>query len=312
MVDCVICKEQFTEDRSLHAHLKAHKLRMVEYYQIHFPRHDRQDGLIIKFKSKEQYFETDFNSAVNLKKWLESRPLEEAKEYCKALLVKRKERKDLIYTPTQVELRSLKLPGINYYNKIFGSYYKLCESLGFKNKFSNISNRFIYGQIFKDSDHRILIDTREQEPLRFKRPIEVATLSFGDYSFSDAKATCNCNIERKSLSDFIGTLTGGFERFEREIIRAKDAGAYLVILIEDILANAIKFNTLPNVYRKGTKVTPDFVFRRVRDLIQKYDHIQFLFVDGRDEASDIVEKIFTCGCAYKKSDLQYMYDNKLL
>ena len=47
-------------------------------------------------------------------------------------------------------------------------------------------------------------------------------------------------------------------------------------------------------------------------LIQEYPHIQFLFVHGRKKASEIIEKIFTCGCLYKKIDLQLAYDSNVL
>lgn len=310
MVNCAICKQEFEEDRGLHAHLKAHQLRVVEYYQTHFARYDKFDGSIIKFKSKEQYFSTDFNSALNLKKWLDAKPPEDVRDYCQNLLVKRRDRKGLIYSPTQVELRSLKFPGVNYYNKLFGDYYKLCSSLGLKNKFSKVE-KFVYGTAY-DNSYSILVDTREQLPLKFKRPIEIATLKFGDYAFGDSQATCNCHIERKSLADFVGTMTGGYERFEREIVRAKEAEGYLVILVEDSLSNALQFSSLPQLFKKGMKITPDFVFRRVRDLTQKYDHIQYLFVRDREESAAIIDKIFTCGCEYRKADLQYMYDKGLL
>ena len=71
------------------------------------------------------------------------------------------------------------------------------------------------------------------------------------------------------------------------------------------------FNYLPNVYKK-TRVTPDYIFHNVRKLIQAYPHVQFLFVKGRVEASEMIKKIFTCGCAYKKIDLQLAYDTKML
>jgi hypothetical protein len=282
---------------------------MAEYYQKYFPRHDLFDGSIIKFKNKEQYFSTDFNTVSTLRKWLDTKPANEVREYCGNLLTKRKIKKNLTYALSQVELRSLKFPGVNYYNKVFGNYYEFCKELGFKNKFKK-SEKLSYS--IYDNSFNILVDTREQQPLKLNRPIEIATLKFGDYTFSKREAVCDAYIERKSLSDFIGTLTGGYERFEREIVRAKEAGAYLVVLVEDTLTNALKFNFLPYIYKKGMKITPDFVFRRVRDLIQKYDHIQFLFVENRAEAAKVIEKIFTCNCEYRDVDLQYMYDNKFL
>ena len=105
MVSCKICGKEFDSDRQLHAHLKAHKMRVIEYYQSQFPRYDRFDNSIIKFKSKDQYFSSDFNTRTNLKKWIKSAPKDEVKEYCERLLIDRKKKKNLEYAPTQVELR---------------------------------------------------------------------------------------------------------------------------------------------------------------------------------------------------------------
>lgn len=65
----------------------------------------------------------------------------------------------------------------------------------------------------------ILIDTREQRPLRFKPELDVecgnATLPAGDYSVRGF--THLIALERKSVADLIGTLTKGRERFENEL-----------------------------------------------------------------------------------------------
>ena len=119
-------------------------------------------------------------------------------------------------------------------------------------------------------------------------------------------------MERKSVNDLIGTLSGGYERFLRELVRAKEANAYLIILVEESFSNCMSFNYLPHVFQKGTKVTPEYLFHNVREIIQNHEHLQFLFVDGRKEASRVVEKIFSCGHIYKKVDLQYAYDEKML
>ena len=134
-VICKACGKEFKTDRQLHAHIKVHDLRVVGYYQKYYPRHDLHDGKIIKYKTKEQYFSTDFNSRTTLRLWLKSRDVEESKEYCKKALLKRKEKKSLIYTPSQTEMRTILVPPIQYYDEIFGNYYSLCDSLGFKNKY---------------------------------------------------------------------------------------------------------------------------------------------------------------------------------
>ena len=310
MVSCKVCEKEFENDRQLHGHLKAHGLRMVEYYQKHSPRHDKHDGKIIKFKNKEQYLTTEFNTRTNLRMWLKSISENEAKEYCKDVLIKRKEKRDLIYAPSQVELRTVISPPMQHYNELFGDYYRLCASLGFKNKYGRFSD-IVSGYEYNKPEYKIFVDTRERIPLKFKRDIEVRKLDFGDYAFSSKAATCNCYIERKMLSDFIGTMSGGYERFINEIERAKDADAYLVILVEDSLNHAMSFPYLPHISKK-IKATPEFIFHRVRDIIQKYPHTQFLFVNGRVEASRVIERIFTCGCTYKDIDLQYAYETKVL
>ena len=310
MVSCAVCEKEFENDRQLHGHLKAHGLRMVEYYQKYFPRYDKHDGKIIKFKNKQQYLTTEFNTRTNLRMWLKSIDEEEAKEYCKNVLIKRKEKRELIYAPSQVELRTVISPPMQYYNELFGDYYRLCTNLGFKNKYNKFSD-IVSGYEYNKPDYKIFVDTRERIPLKFERGIEVRKLDFGDYAFSSKKATCNCYIERKMLSDFIGTLSGGYERFIKEIERAQEADAYLVVLVEDNLNNAMSFPYLPHISKK-VKATPEFIFHRVRDIIQKYPHTQFLFVNGREEASRVIERIFTCGCVHEKVDLQYAYDTKVL
>jgi ERCC4-type nuclease len=61
---------------------------------------------------------------------------------------------------------------------------------------------------------RILIDTREQAPLDFSRwpgvTVEVGTLNAGDYSLRGLED--RFALERKSISDLVGSVTTGRER----------------------------------------------------------------------------------------------------
>jgi ERCC4-type nuclease len=77
---------------------------------------------------------------------------------------------------------------------------------------------------------RVLIDSREQAPLRFSDAVEteLVTLPAGDYSL--AGYTADVAIERKSLPDFVACCTSDRERFEDQIARlAKYQHAALVI-----------------------------------------------------------------------------------
>lgn len=306
MVKCKLCQQDFRDDKSFHAHLKSHKLRMVEYYQNHEPRYDLLTGELINFKSKDYYFSNDFNNKINLKKWLKSQPAEKRQEYLSNFLKKRKEKHSLKFAPSEVELRSITSPAIPFYQEVFGDYYSCCASLGMERKYEYPDSLLKYNE---KEGFKIFIDTREQKPLVIDYPTELKGLKFGDYALSDP--SCKCYIERKSIADFIGTLSGGYERFCREIERALAADASLVVLVERPLQECLSFQHL-NYVSKKIKVTPEFVFHNVRDIIQKYPSVQFLFVDGREECVRVMKRIFFSDGEFKKYDLQLMYDLKLL
>lgn len=309
----VICKvdgKEFKDEKSLHFALRSYGLNKEKYYHTYYPKKDLLTGETINFKTKDQYLNSDFNDKNNMKKWLKEQSLEKAQEYCKNLLIKRKKNKNLIYSPTQIELRTIMSPSIIFYNKIFDDYYDICSSVGLENKFihpNNITSQFQNKLTNKDT---IYVDTREQSWLKFDIPFEIKTLSFGDYSCSNEN--CNCYIERKSLSDFISTLSvKNFDRFKNEIEKAQKNNSYLIVIVEEKLTNALSFQYLPHISKK-IKATPEYIFHNVRELLQSYDNLQFLFVDGRVEMTRVIESIFTSNCFYKEVDLQLAYDLKLL
>ena len=309
----IICKidgKEFKDEKTLHLALKSYGLNKVKYYQTYYERRDLFTNELINFKTKEQYLNSDFNDKNNMKKWLKEQPLEKAQEYCKQLLIKRKQNKNLIYSPTQVELRTIMAPSILFYNKIFKDYYDICSSIGLENKFIHpnlINNQFKNKLTQKDT---IYVDTREQSWLKFDVPFEIKTLSFGDYACSNDN--CNCFIERKSLSDFISTLSiKNYNRFKNEINKALNNNSYIIVMVEETLSNALSFRHLPHISKK-IKATPEYIFHNVRELLQNYNNLQFLFVDGRKEMTRIIEAIFSSKCFYKKIDLQLAYDMKVL
>lgn len=68
---------------------------------------------------------------------------------------------------------------------------------------------------------RIIVDTREQEPLLFRNlPSDRGTLTTGDYSIQGAEELFA--IERKSVPDLVSCCIGeNRERFERELHRLR-------------------------------------------------------------------------------------------
>lgn len=96
----------------------------------------------------------------------------------------------------------------------------------------------------------VLVDTREQRPLRFVPELGVdcgtATLAAGDYTvrqFSHLIA-----LERKSIPDLVSTLSHGRERFENELDLLAQY-RWKAIIIEgdhtDIDGHAYRSNMLP-------------------------------------------------------------------
>jgi len=79
----------------------------------------------------------------------------------------------------------------------------------------------VLGAVHREPKARpyVLVDTREQKPLRFSPELGVdcgaATLPVGDYSVRGY--THLIAIERKSVADLVQTLSHGRERFETEL-----------------------------------------------------------------------------------------------
>ncbi len=73
---------------------------------------------------------------------------------------------------------------------------------------------------FQHWQPRILIDTREQDPLPIARyPSARATLNSGDYSFAGGEHLLA--VERKTIPDLVRSLTTERERFTRELERLR-------------------------------------------------------------------------------------------
>lgn len=306
---CQGCGHNFSDLAALHYHIKEHKLNPEKYYTKYYPRKDLFTQQLLLFKSRDSYLTNDFVTRTNLKKWLAAREQldsELVKDYCRNWLLNRKFLKNLVYTPTSVELKTMIAPTIEYYNEIFGDYYSLCQELGFKNKFTPIKDNL---ELFKteNKEFQIICDTREQNPLILANSKREG-LNFGDYS-TDENISGKTRIERKSLSDLLGTIGKGYERFQREIERAQAAGYNLVILVEESFANYLSYPYMKHI---RSKMPIEATSHNIRELCQKYSNIQFLFVAGRKEAVRVVNRIFSIKDIAVKIDLQEALDKGLL
>ena len=96
----------------------------------------------------------------------------------------------------------------------------------------------------------VVVDTREQAPFHFVNinpwsvvPLIHAGLETGDYSMRGFES--RVTIERKSIGDFIGSISAGRERFESEFERMSKFEFAAVVVegeLTDVL-NYARFNT---------------------------------------------------------------------
>ena len=304
----IVCKFDNTIHPSieaLHKYIRKFRIKMSDYYLEYYPRKDLLTGEIIDFKDYEQYFNQDFKNKNNLKKWLKLNPVE-GLAWASNWLKVRKEKRGLIYAPSYVELKSLNGPSMDYFQSLGQHiYYDLTKQFGFLERYNN--NQLIFKELL---DKSIIIDNREQNPIKIKDFNTInGTLTIGDYGLT-SEYDLGIYIERKSLSDFVSTLsknknkTGGLERFDRELARAKEIGVYVIMVVESNINDALTFNYLPHM--KYAKAQPSFIFKNLRDLLTKYPlNFQVIFTEGRKDFATKMIKIFELGNQVKTVDLQY-------
>lgn len=294
---CKIDNSSHASIEDMHKYLRRFKIKQCDYYKQYYPRFDLLTKDIIEYKNYDQYFSQDFANKNNLKKWLKQNPIE-GLEWSKKWLAQRQEKKDTFYAPTEVELKSLSCPPMSYY-ELHGGYYKITEELGFLRRFSD--NSLIFKTLPNDSV--IVTDTREQKGLKIKHKTSKECINVGDYALK-GEYDLGIRIERKSLPDFVGTLSSGYERFVRELQRCVDKNLYVVMLVESSLSDALGFDYLPQM--RWAKAKPQHIFKQLRDLLHQFPlHFQAIFVDGRDEAAKKLIRIFELGQQVKLVDLQY-------
>lgn len=125
----------------------------------------------------------------------------------------------------------------------------------------------------------IVQDTRERQPLTFpEAKVKIATLTTGDYSLDHFED--RVTIERKSLTDLLGSLGNDRDRFMREIQRMQ-AYEYAGLVIEASLQMLYKGD-----WRSDIK--PQSVVGSLQALSAKYG-IHVFLADNRELAAKTVE-----------------------
>jgi hypothetical protein len=285
---------------------KTHDLKIDHYLKQHLNKKDLLTKEVIEFKSFEQYLLTDFVNKNNMLKWLKLEKDKLAKNFLLNKIIDHSKLKSVCYFPSSAEMRTVSyLPSIKTYEFFFPDLNDFIKSTNLQSRYSYNKNELNFNFICQKN---ITVDTREQKPIKLKDyEIINEKLEFGDYSCDGLLA-----VERKSLNDLVSTLSSGFDRFNREIERAKDANGYIIVVTECDINKFLSFS----YSRAGrfAKASTDFVFHRFREICKNFpENVQFCFSGGRKESSDLIPKILSLDVdAAKSVDFQYLIEQNLI
>jgi len=136
----------------------------------------------------------------------------------------------------------------------------------------------------------MIIDSREQRALAFSPDdtftgSRIESLAVGDYAceFVDGIRP-PVVFERKSLSDLYGTMTSGYPRFKRELLRAKTLGLQVILIIEGSLATVLQgFNR--------SQFSGESCVKKLMTLAVKYDCYP-VFCNSRAEMVRFITEVY--------------------
>ena len=299
---CKECGVEFETEKSLHAHLKAHKMYVADYYVKHYPRFNKLNGNPLPFKKKDEYFENDFINRSQLVKWCLSAPDSEVRDYILELAKRRIKQKIYTHAPFYLELTKRQLPDLDLYKKHFGTYTKACELMGAK----PIFYKGMPKEFKQDVDVEVLVDTREQQPLEFPKS-QILKLDFGDYTLGGNDFS-NTFVDRKSAGDFLSTFGGQVDRFRREMQRCVELDSYMYIVVE----KSIKAIEKEAIFTKGRRAPKlGWVFSNLISVQHEFSgHCQFIFTNSRKHSEELIPKILSLGNKLWNVDVQYFLDKE--
>ncbi len=132
---------------------------------------------------------------------------------------------------------------------------------------------------------RVVVDTREQAPWGFPEDVECVRrkLDAGDYAL---EGDAGFSIERKSLNDFLGTISSGWDRFCREVNRMHDYRARLVVVEGDFTACTFLYNWDGHIIpprHSHPNLLPQFIAKRIAELA--FMGVYVLFAGYAEQAS---------------------------
>lgn len=149
----------------------------------------------------------------------------------------------------------------------------------------------------------IIIDSREQASWAWDASdavTEIRGLAAGDYALaSDTEAikgrdslAVRFAVERKSLEDFLGTISGGWDRFQRELVRMEAFPARVVIVegnFSECCFSQAEGCVIPPPHNHPS-LRPAFIARRVSELTMM--GVSVLFAGDSQLAAGLAYRVF--------------------
>jgi len=228
---------------------------------------------------------------------------EDIKEYIIKQLKNRVDKNKSKYCPNHIEIEINKLPPIDLYKRNFGGYGQACKKLGLEPMYNKGIIKDLYKKNINAEQSVMHIDTREQKPLFFKNS-KSHKLDFGDYTIGGDNYSYTY-VDRKSEGDFKGTMTVGFERFKKELQRAKEFNTYLYIVTESSIEKIIKNNNY-GTYSSNLS----YVWHNMRLLAHEFQgSCQFVFSGSRPNSQLLIPNLLYYGKKLWNVDIQYLLDS---
>lgn len=136
-------------------------------------------------------------------------------------------------------------------------------------------------------EFKIIIDSREQNPLTFPRTQKcvVSKLDVGDYSVEEYEK--RIAIERKSLPDLFQTLGRGNKRFKKELERAREYEYFAIII--DGSYRECKYKSFPGSHYSSMR---GYVIAQIVLTLHIKYGINVFFAEDRMESAELVRDLF--------------------
>jgi len=309
-MNCLICRENI-EDGLLTKHLRSHKTTIKDYCLKYINRKCLYSGQPIEFINYKQYNNDIFANRNNMVLYLKKAERGEAEGIIKNLLGIRKIDKAILYLPGQTETRASEfIPSPLLCDQININYNQMGQQSGLKTRY-NYFQKLSCHSVLKE-ELKIAVDNREQKDITISAKKIHMTLNVGDYTVLNQELFNNIYIDRKEPLDFIASMTSQIDRIKKELIRAREIGAYLIFLCEKPLTHMLNLEN-SDYYKRYTKVTGKYLFNNVKELSQEFpETCQFAFVPEGKKIGEFIKTLFLIKNDLRMVDLQFFIDKREL